>query len=149
MKSPKHVKLKLKILEANCATGKVTDWEFKTAGGGGLGNAKGNLNFKSKTNFDRPLWIDLAVEDATYGMSFDLDNPINVASGEACPTNGGVAEREFVVARVRAKRLTLIDLNETDAVYCYTLCFKSAQSATGTFLLDPEIRNGGGGFVQE
>jgi len=149
MKSPKHVKLKLKVVGANCATGKVTKWEFKTAGGGGLGNAKGDLDFKSKTSFDGPVWIDLAVEDATYGMTFDLDNPINVVSGEACPKDGGVAEREFVVVRVREKRLTLIDLNETDGVYSYTLCFKSAQSATGTFLLDPEIRNGGGGFVQE
>ncbi len=149
MKSPNHLKLKLKILEADCVTGKVTNWKFKTVGGDGLKNAKGDLDFKSQTKFDAPLWIDLAVEDATYGMSFDLDNPINIVSGEACPEDGGVAEREFFVVRTRAKRLTLIDLNETDAVYSYTLCFKSAQSATGTFLLDPEIRNGGGGFVEE
>ena len=149
MKSPNHLKLKLKILEADCTTGKVTSWKFKTLEGKGLGNAKGDLDFKDKTTFDGPVWIDLTVKDATYGMSFDLDNPINIVSGKACPMNGGVAEREFVVARALAKMLTLIDLNETDADYSYTLCFKSAQSATGTFLLDPEIRNSGGGVVQE
>ncbi len=118
---------------------------IQIGGRGRLGEHKGDLDFSDTRTWDAPVWIDLDVDTGTYVMKFDEKNPINLVLGATCPTQDGVQTGEFLLLRAKEHKLTLLDLNQTLGSYSYTLRFKSEQSETGAFLLDPEIRNGGGG----
>jgi len=108
------------------------------------------LDFQNPKVWDAPVWIDLDVDTGRYAMEFDEENPINLVSGTTCPMQNGVQAGEFLLLRTKRKhKLSLLDLNQTRGDYSYTLRFKSEQSETGGFLLDPEIRNGGGGISDD
>lgn len=152
---PRPAHFRVTINEVNRRTGDVIRWSFSDPGNTKSVDKKGNLNFGNTTEWPG---VELAISliNRTRPKIKDLqfaDDPVLITKGNQCPKNPnqvpGTIGREFKVRGIgKGRKLELDDFNTEPGDYCYTLRFKSLDSETGYFLLDPVISNGGGGGME-
>lgn len=147
-REPKKVKLRLTVEEVDRQNGKVTRFTSKQESGEPCDDGKGNLDFKDKEKWDGPVRIEIRIKnDSGCTMAFGTD-PLWVMAGPGCPQEPTYEPDEFEVLPCGgALDLIVLDYNRTSGAYGYTLVLESTDSATGRFLLDPIVTNGGGGLI--
>jgi len=140
---PKKVKLKLTIEGVDRQTGEITAYSFKQDSGEQCVDRKGDLDFKDKAKWNAAVEIGFKVGNESGCTMAFADTPLWVAAG-GCPRSESSDPNFQVVSGSGTMDLTIVDLNGSEGTYGYTLRFKSADSQTGFFLLDPIVINGGG-----